>query len=149
MFHSFGPANINNMQECLIQYPDRYKVDYVINGLENGFDIGYSNATHNNHCNLLSATEHQQAVTTTINKEVARGHLSGPFSVPPIFQLHCSPLGSREKKDGSRRLILDLSQPRGNSINDGISKEEFSVQYSHFDRCHKYCTCHGQRVSHV
>ena len=137
------------MQECLTQYPDRDKVDYVIHGLENGFDIGYSNATpHNNHRNLLSATEHQQAVTTAINKEVARGHLSGPFSVPPVSQLHCSPLGSREKKDGSRRLILDLSQPRGNSINDGINKEEFSVQYSHFD-CHKYCTYHGQRVSYV
>ena len=28
---------------------------------------------------------------------------------------------------------MDLSQPRGNSINDGINKEEFYVQYSHFD----------------
>jgi hypothetical protein len=28
---------------------------------------------------------------------------------------------------------MDLSQPEGSSINEGISKEEFSVQYSHFD----------------
>ena len=121
------------MQECLTHYPDRHKADYVINRLENGFDIGYSNATPHNHRNLLSATEHQHAVAAASNKDVTRGHLSGPFSTLPIPQLHCSPLGSREKKDGSRRLILDLSQPRGNSINNGINKEEFSVQYSHFD----------------
>ena len=28
---------------------------------------------------------------------------------------------------------MDLSQPRGASINGHISKEEFSVQYTHFD----------------
>ena len=28
---------------------------------------------------------------------------------------------------------MDLSQPRGSSINEYISKEEFSVKYTHFD----------------
>ena len=28
---------------------------------------------------------------------------------------------------------MDLSQPKGGSINDGIDKESFKVQYSHFD----------------
>ena len=28
---------------------------------------------------------------------------------------------------------MDLSQPKGLSINENISKEDFSVQYSHFD----------------
>ena len=31
------------------------------------------------------------------------------------------------------RLILDLSSPRGQSVNDGISKEEFTRSYSKFD----------------
>ena len=30
-------------------------------------------------------------------------------------------------------MIVDLSAPRGSSINDFISQEDFSVQYSHFD----------------
>ena len=59
--------------------------------------------------------------------------MSGPFPTPPWYNLHCSPLGSRPKKDGSRRLILDLSQPMGASINEGISKDDFNVQYTHFD----------------
>ena len=83
--------------------------------------------------NLLSATEHMVPVTQAIIKEIERGHTSGPFSSSPIPNLHCSPLGSGEKKDGSRRLIMDLSQPRGHSINEGINKEEFSVKYTHFD----------------
>ena len=37
------------------------------------------------------------------------------------------------KPDGSTRLILDLSSPRGSSINDGIPKEPFSVKYAKFD----------------
>ena len=37
------------------------------------------------------------------------------------------------KKDLSLRLIMDLSQPKGSSINENISKEDFSFQYSHFD----------------
>ena len=59
--------------------------------------------------------------------------MSGPFPTPPWYNLHCSLLGSRPKKDGSRRLILDLSQPMGASINEGISKDDFNVQYTHFD----------------
>ena len=68
-----------------------------------------------------------------LSKELARGHTSGPFLTPPWPDIHCSPLGSRPKKDGSRRLIMDLSQPCGASINEGICKEDFSVQYTHFD----------------
>ena len=37
------------------------------------------------------------------------------------------------KKDGSCRLIMDFSQPRDKSINEGISKEDFAVIYSYFD----------------
>ena len=46
---------------------------------------------------------------------------------------HCSPLGAVPKKDGSYRLILDLSSPRGCSVNEGISREQYSVRYSSFD----------------
>lgn len=34
------------------------------------------------------------------------------------------------KKDGGWRLILDLSFPFGNSVNDGINKDDFSLAYS-------------------
>ena len=128
------PVNINNFVHALTNHPDKTLVKYLTNGLTHGFDIGYSlphTATRPH--NLLSATQHPNEITVAICKELARGHTSGPFPVPPWPDLHCSPLGSRLKKDGSRRLIMDLSQPDGASINEGINKEDFSVQYTHFD----------------
>ena len=68
-----------------------------------------------------------------INKELCRGHTSGPFVQPPLTPFHCSPIGAVVKKDSSCRLIMDLSQPRGYAINEGILKEDFAVQYTHFD----------------
>ena len=62
-----------------------------------------------------------------------RGHTSGPLRGPPFIHTHCSPIGAVEKTDGSYRLILDLSSPRGEEVNEGIDREEFSVTYSHFD----------------
>ena len=36
-------------------------------------------------------------------------------------------------QEGKWRLILDLSSPTGNSVNDGIQKDTFSVQYMQVD----------------
>jgi len=66
-------------------------------------------------------------------KEVSRGHTAGPFSSPPLPTLQCSPLGLVPKKDGSWRIIMDLSSPRGSSINDFISKEDYTSHYTTFD----------------
>ena len=38
------------------------------------------------------------------------------------------------KKDGTWRIIMDLSSPHGSSTNDYISKEEFSLHYATFDQ---------------
>ena len=128
------PVNIEHFVNALKDHPDRNFVNYLSDGLTNGFDIGFR-AMHTETLpkNLLSATEHQVAVSDALSNELQRGHIAGPFKSIPIKHLHCSPLGSREKKDGSRRLIMDLSQPRGSSINEGIQKDEFSVQYTNFD----------------
>ena len=54
--------------------------------------------------------------------------LSAPFHI-----CHCSPLGAVLKPSGHIRLILDLSQHRGTSVNDGILEEFCLVRYSIFD----------------
>ena len=51
---------------------------------------------------------------------------------PPFIHTHCSPIAV-EKTDGSYRLILDLSSPRGEAVNEGIDLEKFSMTYSYFD----------------
>ena len=106
----------------------------MVNGFREGFDIGFVgpfSATRPR--NLLSARSNPSSVSEAVLKEVSRGHTSGPFAEPPLTPFHCSPLGAVPKKDGTFRIILDLSSPRGQSVNEGISKEQFSVKYSSFD----------------
>ena len=119
----------------MVRYPNRTLADYLVNGFKYGFDIGYCGSiSPGMHGNLKSARYHPREVTAAINKEVERGHTVGPFSVPPFSNFHTSPLGAVPKKDGSYRLILDLSSPEGSSVNDGISHENFSVTYTSFDQ---------------
>ena len=118
----------------LTDHPDQALVKYIVSGLRDGFDIGFTGPeTQSLPKNLKSAQDNKDAIQKAINKEISRGHTAGPFPEPPFPITHCSPIGSAPKKDGSVRLIMDLSQPHGSSINDGISKEEFSCDYSHFD----------------
>ena len=84
--------------------------------------------------NLKSTLLHPDAVTEALLKEVSRGHTAGPFSSLPLPTLQCSPLGLVPKKDGSWRIIMDLSSPRGSSINDFISKEDYTLHYATFDQ---------------
>lgn len=128
------PVNIENFSFALSEHPDQELCKYLIDGLTYGFDIGYAGPHFTTlPKNLRSATENSEAVTAAICKELSRKHTAGPYSEPPLRNLHCSPLGSREKKDGTRRLIMDLSQPFGESINEGIPKENFTVKYENFD----------------
>lgn len=77
--------------------------------------------------------EHASKVDEAILKELNRGHTVRPFDYPTLPSFHCPPLGAARKKDGSIRVILDLSSPQGFSVNDGISKDSYSVTYSSFD----------------
>ena len=128
------PVNVERLEFYLSGHPDRNLVAYIINGFHFGFDIGFrGNISTTRPRNLLSARTNPDPVSQAIAKELVRGHTSGPFIVPPIQPFHCSPLGAVPKKDGTHRIILDLSSPRGLSVNEGISKEDFSVRYSSFD----------------
>ena len=129
-----SPINIDILRLFLSDHPDQSLVKFLLNGFTHGFDIGYRGpVTQGQTRNLLSARENIPHVTEAIRKELSRGHTAGPFSQPPFDTLHCSPLGAVPKKDGTYRIILDLSSPRGSSINEFISSTDFSVRYSSFD----------------
>ena len=126
--------NVDYFASMLVDHPDQPLVAYIVDGLRNGFDIGFSGVfTETKPKNNKSALNNKEAVTKAIEKEIARGHTAGPFKEPPFQSVHCSPIGCVPKKDGTVRLVMDLSQPRGQAINEGIAKEDFAVQYSHFD----------------
>ena len=83
--------------------------------------------------NLLSVHNNSQVVNDYLQKKILLNRVSGPFKHPPLVNLQCSPIGLVPKKDGSWRMIMDLSGPKGSSVNDYIPQEKFSVQYSKFD----------------
>ncbi|XP_066928822.1 uncharacterized protein [Clytia hemisphaerica] len=120
----------------LIHLLDGYQediVEFLVNGFSNGFRLGFQGPPPlSRRRNNLSAVHHVEAVSASILKELKRGHTSGPFPSPPLPNLHCSPLGSAPKKDGTLRIVLDLSSPPGISVN-GIDQELCRVSYSSFD----------------
>ena len=109
-------------------------VNYSLSGYNQGFRIGckgldFPLITKN----LPSARDNREQVTAAIIKELERGHTAGPFIHPPFENFWCSPFGAVPKKDGSHCLIVDLSPSNELSINDFISKEDYSVTFSKFD----------------
>ena len=72
--------------------------------------------------------------------------MGNPFTNTAII----SPLSSREKKDSNdRRVIMDLSFPQGNAVNDKIPKgqylgEEFELTYPSVDALVKMVKIKGR-----
>ena len=128
--------------EQLLQFYDRDKAQYLISGFRQGFHLHYKGTRKNRDCkNLKSTHQHPEVFKQKVQKEVELGRYIGPFKSPPIPNLQCSPLGLVPKKGnpGKLRLIMHLSYPRGDSVNDFIPKEFSSVHYKSFDVAIKLC----------
>ena len=130
---SVTPINVDNLALQLCSHPDRNQVDYVLNGLRQGFRLGFhpeAVTLKSAKANCPSALDHHTVIDEYLAKEVALGRVVGPFTQPVLDNLQISRFGVIPKKDGGWRLILDLSFPCGHSVNDGINKEEFTLTYS-------------------
>lgn len=129
----FSRINLSCLSSLLEGYPTSL-VNFLISGFSFGFRIGFlGKVSFGREKNNLSANENVGDVSKAILKELHRGHTMGPFTTPPFSPFTCSPLGAVPKKDGTLRIILDLSSPIGTSVNDGIPPEFFKVKYSSFD----------------
>ena len=80
--------------------------------------------------NWRSATDYAEQMDEYIAGELKSGTLLGPFTSNPFSsQAIISPLSSTEKRDYTeRRVIMDLSFPPGNSVNDKIPRDEYMGQ---------------------
>lgn len=124
------PLHIQHWVRLLADHPDRTLSSYVIDGLRQGFSIGYSGARYFRRSpNLPSAHQQRAFVSRKLAEACAADEIAGPYAAPPFQHLRCSGLGTVPKKSGSLRLIHHLSAPAGHSINDGISREDFSLRY--------------------
>ena len=141
------PINISNLAAQLKSHPVLQFATELLHDLQWGCNISYS-GPHLARVtpNLKSALLQPQAVSDAIAKEVSHGHTAGPFSETPILILQCSPLGVVPKKDGTWHIIMHLSSPNGSSINDHISKEEYTLHYATFDQALALVARHGKNA---
>ena len=129
--------NVDFMRTMLINYKDIQVCDF----LEFGFPIGFKGCTENliskdqiwKYKNHKGATEFPDDINAYIEKESKYGAVLGPFKINPFQEkLIISPLNSVPKKETSeRRIIMDLSFPKGNSVNDYIEKNEYLEEKIH------------------
>ena len=142
------PLKPDAFAEELRLHPDQALASFVVNGLRFGFRLGFQqngplkSATRNK----PSAYQHPRVIGEYLANEVALGRVAGPFSSPPISNLHVSSFGVIPKKNqpGKWRLIVDLSSPVGGSVNDGIDPDEFSLQYVRLDEIITMISLYGK-----
>ena len=129
------PLNVDKLALELVNHPNSSFVSNLINALLYGTRIGYL-GPHKPRLsrNLISASQHPDVVSGNLHKEVQLGRIAGPFSSPPLPDLQCHPIGVVPKKHSVEwRTIYHLSYPEGDSINDHISKDPYSLQYVRVD----------------
>ena len=116
----------------LRSHPHRPLVHFFLQGIAAGFRIGYNapplslkSATRN----MNSASDHAEFVTQYLASEVSEGRVAGPFSPHMVPGAHISRFGviPKSHQPNKWRLIIDLSHPKVNSVNDGIRKELCSM----------------------
>ena len=131
------PLRAEVWEKLLVNHPDRDFAGFVVRGIRHGFRIGYdytSGKCRKSRGNLRSAAEHGEVVQCYIEKELAKGRLIGPLSTEATQRVHVNPFGVIPKKEpGQWRLIVDLSAPRGGSVNDGIRRECCTLSYLSVD----------------
>ena len=130
------PLSAADFGRELVGHPDISFVDYVCSGISEGFRIGFVGPRDMSYTtkNLRSVKDHPEVVDRFLIDEISKGRVAGPFKSRPLVGLRCSPIGVVEKKEaGKFRMIMDLSSPKGSSVNDGISKEDFSLTYVSVD----------------
>ena len=128
-------APSNKVSQDLIWIKGFEFQDYLIQGLQEGFRIGFEGPRFfRESYNLKSCGELPQVISEKIAAELALGRIQGPFDKPPFPNLQVSPIGCvPKKKTGEYRIIHHLSYPEGGSVNDFICEELSTVKYCKFD----------------
>ena len=144
--YNYAAARIPLPTKLNIEYLHRNLANYhdneVVQFLKFGWPINYDKSTLpiSKLGNHKGAREYPSHVDTFIKTEVDHRATIGPFTTNPfMFNTSISPLNTAPKRDPSeRRVILDLSYPRGRSVNDGIPSnsyvdEQFRLSYPSVD----------------
>ena len=110
-------------REYLVDYFDQHLPDLIEFGFPLSFDRNLDlNSTAHNHPSAIQFIEH---VDQYIQEELSYQAIIGPLT-EMAFKIHISPFMTREKAGSdTRRTIIDLSWPKGASVNDGVLKDSY------------------------
>ena len=99
-----------------------------------GFRYGKSVCTSAS-ANMQSAVLQPKVVDEYLEKEVRLGRVVGPLDVGSCPRVQVNRFGfvPKNHQPGKWRLIVDLSYPRGSSVNDGVEPELCSMRYTSVD----------------
>ena len=122
------------MKEELAAHPDQNFVHELIHNIQHGCSIGY-NGPQFAHCskNLPSAYQQPLILDNALAQECNTGRILGPFDNPPLPDFRYSGLGLVSKHDGGWCTIYHFSAPHGNSINDYINPDDYTLSYCSVD----------------
>ena len=92
--------NVDRFQHELRHHPNPDKVAYVVQGLRDGFHLGFNYSTSLKSAlgNIASALQNPQVIDNYWQSEVQAGRVVGPFSQPPLPVLHVSCFGVIPKR---------------------------------------------------
>ena len=78
---------------------------------------------------MLSALQHQEIIDAYLKEECDKGRITGPFMTEDTQGVHISRFGVTPKRNqpGKWQLIVDLSHPKGTSVNDLIDSKQTAV----------------------
>ncbi|CAH3181471.1 unnamed protein product [Porites lobata] len=129
------PLDVDKLAFELVNHPNRSFVDNLVNALRYGTRIGYLGPQKFRVSNnLISASQHPEVISANLSKEMSLGRVAGPFLSPPLPNFQCHPIGVVPKKHSTEwRTIYHLSYPPGDSVNDHIPKDPYSLQYVRVD----------------
>ena len=118
-------------------HPDDQFTKWVI---LSGFRIGFNHSAASLRRNMPSAYKHPMAMKEFIEKELTAGNLIGPLSTDQIdgfpadkLQFNRMEVVPKGHSSGKWRIIIDLSFPRGYSVNDEIRGDLCSLEYTTVD----------------
>lgn len=141
--------NVDKWHSYLIAYNDNDVVQF----LKFGWPINYTSnemphASNKNHNSAITYAKH---VDHFLKTELGYGAIAGPFTVNPLSrELITSPLQTVPKRGSDkRRVVMDLSFPPENSVNDGIPSDSyldnaFKLYLPGIDRLREFIINKGQ-----
>ena len=144
------PLQPSEWDKELHHHPDGDFRAYLVKGNSEGFRIGFNyqiSQCKKATANMKLATKNPLVVADYLEKERQAGRVPGPLKKEEWPSVHINRFGVIPKphQPGKWRLIVDLSQPKGRSVNDGIEPELCLLRYTSVDEAVKRCHRMGCR----